>query len=252
MADIDQASLPGHVDDLLAVMAIGSIEAEDRLAVERHLAGCQRCRDEFEALEAAAAAVGSYTLRSPRPGLWESIERSLPYADGRLPAGASPRSLRWRWWGSVAAATAAGLLLGMASAVLLRGETGPTPLESIQRVQTNDVVFTLATVAPDSGAAGRIFMNDARTEGVVAVTGLPPLPASERYAVWIVRDDDIRIAAGTFSVDSGGSAVAALTIPELSYDWTVSGRYVALSISRVAAERPGTPVGGPVLVGPLY
>jgi len=33
-----------------------------------------------------------------------------------------------------------------------------------------------------------------------------------------VRDNDARISAGTFTVDAGGSAVAALVLPELQYD----------------------------------
>lgn len=252
MADTELPTALPHVDDLLPLVAVGVVAADDRLIAERHLATCQRCRDELASFHAAAAALGNHALRAPRADLWESIERALPDPGAfPSPGSAAARPLWFRWAG-LAAAVAAGLLVGVAAALLVSGESAPTPLESIQRVQTDDVVFTLATVAPDSSAAGRIFMNQARTEGVVAVTGLAPLPATERYTVWIVRADEVRIPAGTFIVDSEGSAVAPLVLPDLQYDWAESGRYVALSISRTTVDRPGMPVGGPILVGPLY
>ncbi|MGD9933976.1 MAG: anti-sigma factor [Dehalococcoidia bacterium] len=242
---------PGHADDLLPLIAIGIATADDRLIAERHIVNCRRCREELGAFEAAAEALLLHDLRAPGPGLWESIERSLPELSERQPQRVS-RGPRWLWWGSVAAAVILGLLAGASLTLLAEYQDQPSPLESIQRIQTDDAVFTLAALSTDSTAAGRIFMNEARTEGVVAVTGLPSLPSGERYAVWIVRDDDIRIPAGTFDVDSEGSAVSALAVPDLQYDWTTSGRYVALSISRIRAETPGTPVGGPILIGPLY
>ena len=240
-----------HVDDMLPLVAIGIATADDQLAVERHLVDCKQCREEFAAFVAVGEELVRHELRAPRPNLWESIERSLPAPGDRR---RDPKEWRARmlWWGSLAAAVTVGLLAGGALMLLVNQRDEPSPLESIQRVETDDAVFTLAALSKESAAAGRIFMNQTRTQGVVAVTGLPSLPAGERYAVWIVRDDASRISAGTFAVAADGSAVAALVLPDLQYDWAVSGRYVALSISRIRADTPGVPVGGPILVGPLY
>ena len=252
MTDSASPGPPGHVDDLLPLMAVGAIATDDRLAAERHLLDCQRCREELAAFEAVAGELARHELRAPRPGLWESIERSLPPLGERQSGPAGIRRASVLWWGTIAAAVAAGLLLGGGIMLLTSRGDQPSPLESIQSVETDDAVFTLAALNTDSAASGRIFMNETRTDGVVAVTGLPALPAGERYAVWIVRDDEVRLSAGTFTVDADGSAVADLVLPELQYDWTVSGRYVALSISRVRTDTPGVPIGGPILVGPLY
>ncbi len=242
----------GHVDDLLALLAIGSIEDDEREVAERHLADCLRCRAELQALESAAEALYRANLRAPSEDAWNRIEHTIADADSNKTPANLPAARRWVRWGSAAAAVAIFALLGGGAFFLLQSRNEESPLDQIQNVTTDDAVFTLAALSPDLRAAGRIFMSEDRSEGVVAVTGLAQLPDTERYAVWIVLDDDTRLSAGTFTVDGSGSAVAALALPKLQYDWTASGRYVALSISRVSVEEMNTPVGGPILVGPLY
>ncbi|MCA9830274.1 MAG: anti-sigma factor [Dehalococcoidia bacterium] len=252
MPDIATSPFSEHVDDLLAPLAVGTLNPADLLVAERHLLDCQHCRVELSAFKEAAAALRQHELHAPGQDLWERIQQALPGPGGLARPQGRPPLPGWSWWGGVAATALVAALIG-AAVTRVGSDTGrPGPLDAIQQIATDDAVFTLATLNADSTAAGRIFMNNARTEGVIAVTGLLPLPATELYAVWIVRDDDIRLAAGTFAVDGEGSAVAALSLPDLQYDWTVSGRYVALTISRVDVDQPGTPIGGPILVGPLY
>lgn len=253
MTDRTDYPAPGHVDEILALMAMGAADVEDEAVAGRHLVSCERCRLELESLEAAADALSLNELRAPSPDLWNRIESSLSGAKVEPLGGhrAAPWS-RWLPWSVAAAALLVGMIAGSGLVYVARDRDDTSPLDAIDSVATDDVVFTLASVDSGSGGAGRIFMNTKRTEGVVAVTGLGPLLANERYSVWIVTSDDIRISAGTFTVDSEGSAVSALTLPELPYDWTTSSRYVALSISRVTIDDVNTPLGGPILVGPLY
>lgn len=246
-----------HNDELLSLLAVGVLEDGERAEIERHLSTCERCQEEFQALTEANEWLKGPVLRQPSPAAWGRIERALPPREA-VRATTEPRqqpvaaASRWTRWAGLAAAFALVAAAGAGIALLLRERTDESTLDAIERVQTDDVVFTLAAIDPAAEAAGRIFMNTGRTEGVVAVTGLAQLPDGQRYAVWIVRSDDVRISAGTFTVDAAGSAVAALTIPELQYDWSKPGRYVALSISRVDTAELQTPVGGPILVGPLY
>lgn len=241
-----------HNDEMLALLAVGALEEDERVEIERHVSTCERCREESASLSEANAWLTGPGLRSPSPGTWARIERALPAREAAAPAlpVRIPRP-RWVRWAGLAAAIAAVALAGAGVATLLRDGGDEGPLAAIDRVETDDVVFTLAAIDPATAAAGRIFMNTERTQGVVAVTGLAQPPDGLRYSVWIVSSEDVRISAGTFAVDDSGSAVAALTIPQLEYDWS-TGRYVALSISLVDMDQPGAPVGGPVLVGPLY
>lgn len=252
MTDSHSTRHSDHVDALLPAAALGILDEQDGAGVERHLAACEHCRSELEAYRGTAERLRRHPLRAPSHGTWDRIERNVSGQRGRRPWGRLYPRVTWTRWATLASGIAAGILVGALAGALVWGQRDGSPLAAIEQVSTNDLVFTLAPVKPDDSVAGRIFMNESRTDGVVAVTGLAPLPESERYAVWIVRDDEVRISAGTFTVDAQGSAVAPLVLPDLQYDWTAPGRYVALAISRVSVAAMDVPVGGPILVGPLY
>jgi hypothetical protein len=250
---MSQLPAPGdrdHVDDLLPLLAVGSIAPPERLAAETHLSGCERCRRELRGYRQSAEQLRAEARLAPPPdSLWPRIQASL---DDRQSADATQTPGRWRPVRWLAFAAAIGVLFAAGGALTVALVQTGSDGDEFAEVATDDVVFTLAPIDPSHDANGRIFMNTARTQGVVAVAGLDPLPTNEAYAVWIVRDDQTRLSAGTFTVDAEGRAVSALTLPELPYEWQSSGRYVALSISRVAVARPDIPVGGAILVGPLY
>jgi anti-sigma factor RsiW len=54
---------------------LGSIE---RWRVQRHLAGCEACRDELASLGALGGLVRTAVGRAPEPDLWDAIEQRLP------------------------------------------------------------------------------------------------------------------------------------------------------------------------------
>jgi putative transcriptional regulator len=74
-----------HPDDLLAELAAGALSPADREAVDRHLAGCARCRLELGRLAEAAGllAVALQPVASP-PGARERLLAAA--ATGRLHA----------------------------------------------------------------------------------------------------------------------------------------------------------------------
>lgn len=240
-----------HVDDLLPLFAMGLVDPQESAAVQGHLEGCAQCRDELQVFRADIRRLQEGgALASPPQSLWERIESRLgqpaPIAAGGRRASMPIKALGF------AASLALVIIASVALTLLFHDPGAPDFRAALHDIQTDDVVFTLAAIDPATPAAGRIFMDDDRQDGVVAVSGLAQLPEDERYAVWILRDDDTRLSAGSFVVDVNGDAVSALTLPSLPYDWHHSGRYVALAISRVNVAQPGEPVGGPILVGPLY
>ncbi|MGP0031053.1 MAG: anti-sigma factor domain-containing protein [Acidimicrobiales bacterium] len=65
--------------EILATYALDAVEADEREAVERHLADCPRCRIELDALREVTTALGNSVEPLPE-GLWSSIAARL---DGR-------------------------------------------------------------------------------------------------------------------------------------------------------------------------
>jgi anti-sigma factor RsiW len=108
-----------HPDELLDGWIDGRLDGDERREVEAHLAGCERCRRQAEALRAAVAAVRAGLPDSPPPAdLAARVTAALDAEDARGEGPAPvvhPRARertggrRWRW--SVAAAIAAAAAL---------------------------------------------------------------------------------------------------------------------------------------------
>jgi anti-sigma-K factor RskA len=239
-----------HITEQASDYALGLCEEPERTAIERHLAGCRPCTNDVAEYRGVLDALRDLPLATPRAELWEQIEDEVARAPRRQPL----RS-RVPWRIVLAAATVAvAFALGVAATRLADDSTASTSSvpANVLATKTDDLVFTLAAVTTSDPAIGRIFMSTDRTQGVIAVSGLPRLSDSEEYAVWIICNDHTRLPAGTFSVGADGAAIAPLHLPSLPYDFQSSGHYVALSISRVETADPTTPMGGALLVGPLY
>lgn len=89
--------------ELLVSLLYDELDAQERKAVQQHLAACRECREEAGRLRALRTQLGAWTV--PDPPL-----------DLRLPAAAAAvsRASGWRGWGLAAAAV---LLLAVASAI---------------------------------------------------------------------------------------------------------------------------------------
>ena len=64
-----ERNLSAYLDDELAT--------DERLEVESHLESCERCRAEFESLQASWEAAGGLHSGSAPEGLWREIEANL-------------------------------------------------------------------------------------------------------------------------------------------------------------------------------
>jgi anti-sigma factor RsiW len=84
----------------------GDLPAAERAEVDLHLAGCEACRAEADALRALLDEVGALpTEILPEHDLWAGIRaRMEPRGAETAPAGASRRGLRMPRWGMQAAA----------------------------------------------------------------------------------------------------------------------------------------------------
>lgn len=73
--------------ELLAALALDAVDAEERAAIEEHVAQCPRCQSELDALREVAGAMGNSVEALP-DGLWSSISTRIYEVEGEEP----PRS----------------------------------------------------------------------------------------------------------------------------------------------------------------
>jgi hypothetical protein len=105
----------GHPRDLLSAYLDDELGLEERASVDRHLAGCEDCRDEFEALRRLARALSEDSVPPVPADLEERIGR-------RLDAATVVRLRRWRF---VVPATVAATLGALGLLVALQWREGP-------------------------------------------------------------------------------------------------------------------------------
>lgn len=120
----------------LTLFAGQDLDFELQGAVEQHLAGCESCGRELEAMRACRdhiGVLGAHTARAVEAvDLWPALVSSLrqeaatePARSAEAPRPRAPRSGRRRTWIPASLAAAALLLLGLR--IGLPGEEGPRP-----------------------------------------------------------------------------------------------------------------------------
>jgi anti-sigma factor RsiW len=84
--------------DWLNDLAEGTLDERDRARADRHLAGCEACRAEVEAIRHLRAGLQALprAIEPPhdlRPAIWNAVDASPTASTG---AGSTPLPLRWR------------------------------------------------------------------------------------------------------------------------------------------------------------
>lgn len=217
---------PSHGDllDLVAVYALGAVNAEDARVVSAHLAVCPECREEYDALKPAADAVALSTddrldaIHCPpmKARLMQAIDALEPKAQRRP----------WPLMATAALAIAAAVALALFSA-------------STER-RLNDLQLAGAHVYRVSG--GQIYKTSQRV--YLVLRELPPLPADHVYQAWTLAPGAKTVApSATFVPDEHGFVVVSLPEPAEQIG------AVAVSVEPSGGSR--TPTTKPLFVKPL-
>lgn len=200
-----------------------TLEADDTLTFEAHLAQCEACRREVSRVEAELAwlPMGLPPV-VPRPGLRRRIVRDV--LDGR-----QRRAPRWI---AAGAALAASVLLAVGA--WYAGQTGTRSLETAlagQQARVAALEDTLSIMRQ----AGRVLqadlrMGDARGGLVifadevthrwnVVVHGLPPAPPGGRYQFWFICADGM-VRGAEVQMDRSGPMMFTTGMPETGCEVT--------------------------------
>lgn len=208
----------------LALHALGTLQGEDRVTLEKHLETCPGCRQELEQLRGDMALMAMATS-GPRPPqrarqrLLDAIAK-----EPRIPTVVPARKPSFNWWAALGWAAAAGMLLVV---IQLRREnyflhesvsnlgalTGQQTVElaNAQRVldaltapETQTVTLVASKSPPQP--QGKAFYLRNRSGLVFVANNLAPLPADKIYELWLIPPTGSPIAAGLFKPDAKGNA----------------------------------------------
>jgi anti-sigma-K factor RskA len=205
-----------HPHDDIPVLAAGALDPEEQRAVEAHLATCPACRQELaEYRQVTAALAPAMTTERPPAGTWEAISARLTRAEpAAAPAPEPTRISGWRsrgrvivlGWGATAAALAGVLGWGTYEAL------NTAASNSVQQLASSDEGYVVPLVS-SNGAAGRLYISEDKSQGGLAVSGMPTTPTGQMYQLWFISHDQQWTPAGTFEVDSQGRGLVKVDLP---------------------------------------
>ncbi|MGH9516220.1 MAG: anti-sigma factor [Terriglobales bacterium] len=205
----------------LALYALGSLEGDEKLSLEKHLQECASCRRELDDLRGSAALL-ALSASGPRPParsksrLMDAIAK-----EPRARTASSPT----RWWSALGWAAAAAMLI-FAAAMWNQNQRLKSSinewadLSSQQRQELEGarrVVDTLTandamrvTVLPVGVKAplpeGKAIYSRQRNGLIFMASNLRPLPAQKAYELWLIPTTGNPIPAGVFKPDARGTA----------------------------------------------
>jgi anti-sigma-K factor RskA len=172
-----------YQDDIGAYL-LGALDDGERREFERHLAGCDECREEVERLRPAADALpGSVEQLEPPPGLKARLMAEVQRDSNVVALPARRRPVRLV---AVAAVLLLGLVIGFGVAQLGGDET-------------RTVTATVAKAMPNAGGKLEIAGDSATLQ----LHDMPDLGRTRVYQVWVQRGERL-VPARTFEVGPSG------------------------------------------------
>jgi anti-sigma-K factor RskA len=220
--------------DLLALDAVGALEASDRDLIERHLVSCAACKHAAAGYADLASLLPAALEVVPPPARLRRRLMAQVYAE-------STASATLPWWRRLVAAipasrtfTAVGAVAVVAAIVLgiyaVAGRsTSPAP-----------VAYTVSGTT----ATGTLAVDTARAVAVLTVKGLAALPSSEAYEVWLIPPQGSPKGVAFLSPGIGGGPWTAVVPGSLA-------GYKSIAATVEPAGGSSTPSNTEVLSGQL-
>jgi anti-sigma-K factor RskA len=243
----------------LSLYALGALQGEERLAVEKHLQDCPDCRHELVQLQGDLALL-ALSASGPKPPL-RSRER-LMTAIAREPRRTPVRLVKRKtWWTALewaaAAAMVAVLTLLLRQNTDLRQRVAALEANSTgqqkQLLQAKELIATLTSAdavhftlvagkTPPQPQGKAIYIRSTSTL-VFLASNMPELPPQKTYELWLIPTSGAPIPAGLFRPDRHGSA--ALIKPPLPTG--VEAKTFAITVEPGAGS--AAPTSTPIMVG---
>lgn len=182
--------------DDLALLASGTLQGEERVALEKHLEGCAVCRRELERLRGDTAK--------------EPPAQKIPAR--RAPSNFVP------WLVAAAFLMLAGFFFRQSDRLAQRVAQlqNESAQQQTQLERAREVVSTLTSTeamrvtlvagqGPPQPQGRTIYVRD-RSSLIFLASNLPGLPPQKAYELWLIPTNGAPIPAGVFKPDARGSA----------------------------------------------
>ncbi len=234
MLDAVELKMPAHEQfaEDLALLALGSLSANERKALEQHLETCSSCRLELDQIRGdmalmALSVAGAHPPVRARQRLLTAVKQE-PRRDVR---GAPVGAARPSWWrtATLVLTSAAALVIlllvrqdtnlihqaqGLSAQVASMQTDAQSQQEELTRAR--EIVNTLtspdaqrvtlvAAKAQPTPQGKAIYVRD-RSTLIFVANNLPQLPAEKIYELWLIPQTGAPVAAGLFKPDAHGSA----------------------------------------------
>jgi len=206
--------------DDLALYALGTLEGEERLGLEKHLAECPACRRELEALRGDMSLM-ALSAGGPRPPA-RSRQRLMEAVAQEPRQAVAPA--RRRWWILLPSLTAAALAVvavffWQENSTLQQRIADLQKESSEQRAElerAREIVATLTTTdamrvtlvaakTPPQPQGKVMYVKD-RASLIFIASNMPAVPPQKAYELWLIPVQGTPVPAGTFKPDAHGSA----------------------------------------------
>ena len=245
--------------DDLSLYALGALQGEERLAVEKHLEDCPDCRRELTRLQGDLAFL-ALSASGPKPPLRsrERLMAAIAKEPRRMPVRLARRKTWWtamEW--AAAATTVVVITLLLRQNTDLRQHVAALEANSIgqqkQLLQAKELIATLTSAdavhftlvagkTPPQPQGKAIYLPSTGTL-VFLASNMPELPPQKTYELWLIPTSGAPIPAGLFRPDTHGSA--ALIKPPLRTG--VEAKTFAITVEPGAGS--AAPTSTPIMIG---
>ena len=215
-----------HVIDDLELYVLGALPPEAGRAVADHLAGCDGCRREADALEAAVMALqDALPAHDPSPALRDRILASAAAPQpGDLvivPARTGPITLRRASLPTYALAAAAIAFAVLSIGALRQVDTLRTEIDESRtiglRVSQPAKTWYMSGVDRWQGAGGMLYAPQS-SPAFVVFRDLGPAPAGQSYTIWLVDAEGRWIRGSSFGSGGGRVQMVDVGVPVEGFD----------------------------------
>jgi anti-sigma-K factor RskA len=202
---------------LTGAYALDAVEGPERDKFELHLRRCRACDNEVRGLAETAAGLGMAAAGPPPAGLRSRVlaatlvTRQLPPA----PAPAAQRARRprrampWAGWLVTGVAVACVAIAVVFTVVGISAQHQLTDLQARNRAIAAVLGAPDARIASERtthGGTATVLVSRAEGRLVVTTSGLPKLPSSEVYQLWLIGPPRVRSAGLVPAASSGRTA----------------------------------------------
>jgi anti-sigma-K factor RskA len=209
---------PSRLHDLADAYALDALDESQRLRFERHLRGCPACADDVRKYTEIATALAMAVAAQPPAGMRDRVLAATTVTRQLPPEVAGPRRLpslpRSPW---VPRLALAGAVVGVAAAVTL-GVVQVSTQDRLNTVQTENQAIAAVLSAGDAqitsatssvGGTATVVLSYSQGKIVFTSSGLPALPSSEVYQLWLIGPVHAH-SAGLLSEASNGKTSPVL------------------------------------------